>query len=62
MKQFREALTKKSQNLLKARDKEVNIMSNFTPVKIAGFGYCVPETVIKNDDLDEIFRSKGYDI
>lgn len=32
-------------------------MSNFTPVKIAGIGYCVPETVITNDDLTKLYET-----
>ena len=27
------------------------VMTNFKPMKIAGIGYCVPKTVIKNDDF-----------
>lgn len=32
-------------------------MSNFTPVKIAGVGYCVPETVVTNDDLTKLYET-----
>ena len=29
--------------------------NNFIPLKIAGIGYCVPETVITNDDLTKLY-------
>jgi len=32
-------------------------MSNLTPVKIAGVGYCVPETVVTNDDLTKLYET-----
>ncbi len=32
-------------------------MNEFTPVKIAGVGYCVPETVITNDDLTKLYET-----
>ena len=32
-------------------------MTNFKPMKIAGIGYCVPKTVIKNDDLKKLYET-----
>ncbi len=32
-------------------------MSELTPVKIAGVGYCVPEAVITNDDLTKLYET-----
>ena len=32
-------------------------MNVFSPVKIAGVGYCVPETVITNDDLTKLYET-----
>ena len=30
---------------------------NLRPLKIAGLGYCVPETVITNDDLTKLYET-----
>lgn len=32
-------------------------MKNLTPIKIAGIGYCVPETVITNHDLTKLYET-----
>lgn len=32
-------------------------MTNLRPMKIAGIGYCVPRTVIKNDDLKNLYET-----
>lgn len=32
-------------------------MNNLRPIKIAGIGYCVPDTVITNDDLKKLYET-----
>lgn len=32
-------------------------MTNLKPLKIAGVGYCIPETVITNDDLTKLYET-----
>ena len=32
-------------------------MTNLTPLKIAGIGYCVPETVVTNEDLTKLYET-----
>ena len=32
-------------------------MTNFKPMRIAGVGYCVPKSVIKNDDLRQLYET-----
>lgn len=32
-------------------------MTNLRPLKIAGVGYCVPETVVTNDDLTKLYET-----
>lgn len=32
-------------------------MKNLTPIKIAGIGYCVPETVVTNEDLTKLYET-----
>ena len=32
-------------------------MTNLRPMKIAGIGYCVPETVITNEDLKKLYET-----
>ena len=31
------------------------MINNAIPLKIAGVGYCVPETVVTNDDLTKLY-------
>ena len=51
---MKQALTEKFQNLLKARGTMTN---NLIPLRIAGIGYSLPETVVTNDDLTKLYET-----